>query len=47
MVREHGNDSAGAAMATAMAPLADWLDLELRGWRGADAQFQGAASPQA
>ena len=43
MVREHGNDSAGAAM----APLADWLDLELRGWRGADAQFQGAASPQA
>jgi len=49
MVCEHGNDSAGAAMATAMAtaPLADWLDFELRGWRGADAQFQGAASPQA
>lgn len=45
VVCEHGADTAGAALAA--APLADWLDFQLRGWDSTDVHLQGAAPSQA
>ena len=45
LVCEHGADTAAQALAT--APLADWLDFQLSGWRSAAPAQEPAFAAQA